>query len=155
MIIEMNDYDEIKRILYNDEMWARISEDGQKKDLDLEGRGLEWYGFVGDNKVIGIFLAHKVFKYTLQVHVSVLEEYRDKYAIMCGKDVLNHFVQSDNHKMVASVPAIYHDVYRFTKKMGLIEEGINRRSYFKNGKMIDQYLMGITRKEAWKWLRQQ
>ena len=38
----------------------------------------------------------------------------------------------------------------FCLKVGMQEEGINRQSYMKNGKIYDQWHLGITRNEIGK-----
>ena len=51
-------------------------------------------------------------------------------------------------KLNAEIPFIYPEVYHFTKNFGFQDEGINRLSISKNGLLVDQWRLGITRQEV-------
>ena len=59
------------------------------------------------------------------------------------------------NKLIAEIPVWYPDVYHFSLKNGLTDEGINRSSILKNGEFIDQHRLGITKEEAKSCLQQQ
>jgi hypothetical protein len=50
-------------------------------------------------------------------------------------------------KLVASIPFCYENVYNASKRVGFIDEGVNRKSYRKHGKVWDQWNIGLTRDE--------
>jgi len=50
-------------------------------------------------------------------------------------------------KVTAQIPVIYDNVRRFIEQFGFVQEGINRQSYQKAGKILDQWNYGITRPE--------
>lgn len=153
MIIEFNDHDRIKRILYDDEMWARISEDGQKKELDTEIEGFDWYGLIKNGDLTGLLLIHPVLRHTAHCHIHILQQYRDlSYEVGC--EIMNMLSKLKWRKYVTQIPVIYQDVYHFVKKFNWQDEGTNRKSIMKNGHLIDQYYLGITKDEVTQWVQQ-
>lgn len=154
MIVKTYNFGLVKEVLYDDEIWPRISEDGQEKNLNLDVEGFDWYEIKEDGKVIGILLTHQLFKFTLQAHIQILKRYR-QYSESAGRDIIDLFLATENEKMEVTIPVIYQDVFGYVKKFGFILEGISRGSILKNGKMTDQYNMGLTRQEAIRWAQQQ
>ncbi len=154
---EITDKKVIKSILFN--MWDRISEDGQESDgfeFDNKPEYL-WLGIYSkDDGLIGMFFLHPLNQTTLQIHIHIIEKYRSKYAYESGSKIIEWFAENDDYnKLIAEIPVIFQDVYFFTRKFGFIVEGINRESYTKNGKIHGQYRLGLTKKEADKWLQLQ
>lgn len=107
-----------------------------KKDcwLDIDGMGL--------------FHLHADNSTTTYIHAQVLKPYR-YLSEEIGYAVWNWVLDNTEYqKFITVVPVIYPHVKAYTEKMGMIEEGLNRKSACKNGEIIDQWLMGITRKEV-------
>ena len=48
-------------------------------------------------------------------------------------------------KIVASVPVIYKSTLRLGQRVGFKREGINKKSFLKDGILHDQYYLGLTR----------
>ena len=156
-----DDYEKITKILTSDEMWPRISEDGQKKeDLVIEPSPVFiWLMIRTDRgKCLGLFYLHYLNLSTIQGHIHIIKEYRARYAGAVGKAMLKWIdkeLDSRVNKIIAEIPVIYKDVYHYVKKHGFSDEGLNRQSILKNGKFVDQYRLGITREEIKQCLQQQ
>lgn len=158
---EIKDLKKVEKFIkQDDELWDRISEDGNKKEefILIENPLFWWIGcFNEEEKLVGIFWMHHVNGISLQIHAHVKKEFRGEYAYKCGKGMLKYFANEmpDNYlKLIAEIPEMYQDVIHFTLKFGFKEEGINRLSYKKNKKILNQYRFGITRNEAKAWLQQ-
>ena len=155
------DFEQITSILTDNEMWPRISEDGQNKDefIVSENAGFLWFGvFAEDGEMVGVFFFHYLNLSTFQAHIHILEKHRKDYAKCSIIGMLEYFVHKISHrvnKIVLEIPVIYPDVYHFTKKYGFYDEGVNKDSIYKGGKFVDQYRLGITKGEAETWLQQQ
>ena len=63
------------------------------------------------------------------------------------KSVLKWLLNTKIYKVNISIPMIYQSTINTAKKIGFIDEGINRQSFFKDGKYHDQQLFGLTRIE--------
>jgi RimJ/RimL family protein N-acetyltransferase len=86
---------------------------------------------------------------TVLIHPHVLPEVRSKYARESCLAALKWIYDNAPKyvKITALIPVIHKNVKLFAKRIGFKEEGINRKSYLKDGKVIDQWLLGITRSE--------
>jgi len=158
---EIKNLDLVETFIKDDpELWERVSEDGNKKeDFRIVYNPMFWWIGCYNKKgiIVGVFWMHHINNTTIQVHAHVRKEYRLDYAFECGKNMIKYFLNEFKmyDKMIAEIPEIYKDVIHFTLKFGFKEEGINRLSYKKDNKVINQHRFGITRKEASKWLQQQ
>lgn len=158
---EIKELDLVENFIKDDpELWDRISEDGNKKDdfKILPNPYFWWIGCYSKKGVlVGIFWLHHINNVTIQLHAHVKKEYRKDYAYQCGREILKYFIKEfkNYEKMIAEIPEIYPDVIKFTLKFGFKEEGVNRLSYKKNNKIVNQCRYGITKKEVMIWLQQQ
>jgi len=160
---ELNDFDLIRNFIVSDnELWNRVSEDGNNKEdfIISENPFFWWIGCYSKSDVlVGIFWMHQTSSnICLQVHAHVKKEHREQHAYECGENTLIYFVEKMPKKyvkLIAEIPEIYQDVIHFTLKFGMKKEGVNRLSYKKDDKIIDQCRFGITREEAKLWLQQQ
>ena len=160
MILERTkDLDLIKGVLTDSEMWERIKEDDNElEDFKIpDNQELIWLAINTEDGLAGLFYMHNINATTIQLHAHILEPFRKKYAKIAGKLVITYFSEMEErvNKLVAEIPVCYPDVYHFSIKNGLQDEGINRKSTLKNGEFMDQHRLGITRDEAKSWLQQQ
>ena len=144
------DKDEIEQIVKDPEIFARISEDGH--DIDSYNISMDnCYLLVClDERAIGVWCLHPANSSTLMIHLNMLKEFRN-YGKEAGALIVQWFVETcpqQYQKMNAEIPMTYPEVYHFTKNQGMVDEGINRKSIMKAGELVDQWLLGITRKEA-------
>ncbi len=128
------------------ELWDTVAEDNASLDdwsaecvsecwLDLQGKG--------------VFYLHPANSTTLILHAHVLKPFRFQsveigYAVWSW--VLSECPQK-YQKFNCTIPVLYPNVKKYALTMGMVEEGVNRQSYCKNGQIVDQWMLGITRKE--------
>ena len=139
-------------ILKDPEIFERIAEDGISPDdyeIDLPERNC-YMLIKKDGETIGLWCLYPANTSTLNVHANILKEHR-KHAKEAARLMLNWFAEHSPDQYVklnAEIPVIYEDVYMYTKNHGFVDEGINRLSIMKNGVLVDQHLLGLTRDEA-------
>jgi len=142
----------IEAILMDEEIYDRICGDDRapvKVDVNEEA----WILMV-DEDVVGVYCLHPLNRWTLGIHAHVLPAKRDRYSVETGKAALRWVLDnSDYQKIVAEVPEVFPDVIAFTKKFGFQEEGVNRKSIKKHGKMVNQVYLGITRPEIERYFK--
>lgn len=140
----------IKSILLEPCLWDTIAEDGQVKD-DFEPAVEDecWLLMTHDETVIALYNYHTKNAITVEIHAHVLPEHRKKFSKATGAAALRWLITTNPQyqKVIAQIPHIYRNVMEFACSFGFIIEGINRLSYLKNGEIIDQWMLGITRKE--------
>lgn len=149
MIIEPTDnYELVATIIKS--MWHLASEDGH--DVEDYHEGPEdraaWLLVRSEDDVMGVIFVHQDSSSILRMHIYMVKEFRPKIL-----EVMVKFFQwFDNLpdeiiKLVASIPHCHENVYNAAKKVGFIDEGINRQSYRKHGEVWDQWNIGLTREE--------
>ncbi len=139
---------EVEPIIKNPEIFDRIAEDGVSMESYKITMDTCFMLILNDQQVIGVWCLHPENKTTLQIHCNILKEHRE-HGSEAALLVLKFFVDevSKNYKKLnAEIPFTYPSVYHFTKKW-LKDEGVNRQSVMKAGKLVDQWRLGATRKE--------
>ena len=135
-------------ILSDPDIAERIRDDSDAAlvfDVEREA----WVVMRDGDTVLGAYGLRPLNRYTLEIHAHILPEHRDQYAVETGWAILRWIVDNQDYaKILAEIPACYPDVIAFTKKFGFKQEGVNRLSVQKDGKMIDQIWLGITRQEV-------
>ena len=147
---QSEDSAEVERIIKDPEIFARIAEDGHDIDSYNIDMGNCYMLVCLDDIVIGVWCLYPANRSTLNIHCNILKEFRE-HGKEAGRLILKWFVDEcpeQYQKLNAEIPMIYPEVYHYTKNQGLIDEGINRLSIMKNGELIDQWRLGITRVEA-------
>lgn len=142
MIVDRTtDLAKILRVLKHPEIFNRISEDGPTAEAWMPSISDAIY--IADTDGIGLMIYHWQNKITLECHVQVLPEHRDK-AYEFGQAALDWaWKNTKATKIVAQIPEFYPDVLKFAYKNGFSFEGVNKDSYLKNGKVHSQFYLGL------------
>lgn len=113
-----------------------------------DAESLEWIGVHKDGACHGVFLLIPQNTVTVDIHTALLPSVRGKQSKQAGKLLLD-LIFSRYFKAVTSVPSNNRVAAWFAGSLGFKHEGVNRQSFLKNGVLLDQVLMGMTREE---WL---
>ena len=148
ILVRAKSHKEVEEVIKDPELFARIAEDGISDfKVDMSNCYLL---MKKDDITIGVWCLYPSNRSTLNVHCNILKEYRN-HGAECRDLFLDWFRnECPKHyvKLNAEIPMIYPEVYYYTKKAGFQDEGINRQSICKDGVMVDQWRLGITREEV-------
>lgn len=145
------DMELVTAILSHPAIWPHIHEDGTNEATPHDLDGFHWL-LVSDGRPAGVFLAHARGTACWEVHTCLLPRIWGVGAARAAQLLLQHLFEVVGcDKVVTNVPAYNRAALRFAKTFGQVE-GINRASFLRNGKLEDQIMLGITRKE---WTCQQ
>lgn len=133
------------------EVWNTFSDDMGDKlhyEPDLSTRSL-WIKVFIDGNMAGMALMENYNLTTLKLHPYLLKAYR-AYSRELSKELIRLFLKAPDfvNKLVVEIPVHRKIVYNLAKKMGFVDEGINRESFLKDGIFLDQWNLGLTRKEV-------
>ncbi len=146
------DVERIKSVFTHPDIWATIAEDNQIVDDFRVDFDSELYMAVyADTQLIGFYAFAVKSGAELDIHAQILPEHRKKHALASGKAILEWFYRDAPTrfvKLTAQVPFKYPNVKDFCLAVGMSIEGINRKSYRKNGEIFDQWHLGIMREEV-------
>lgn len=144
------DIEYIKSVMFSDEMWERCANDYSVKHQMLEKMTCVWLKCYKDGKAMGLATVRAIDEVCVSVHIHILKENRGKHTIEIGRNILSWIKENANsriQKLTTSIPVIYKDVIRFAHHLGFKDEGINRKSIMKNGKLIDRLNLGLMRED--------
>lgn len=135
------DYPLIKSIITDRSIYDHISDDGSPSIDEFEPfQGDDFYYLVFEG---GLFMFHPWNHVTVEVHVCVLPKYRGKSHIKAKEAFDWMFENTKYKKIIAQIPEFNTNAFILSKKSGMELEGINRKSFMKNSKLYDQYIMGV------------
>ena len=144
------DIEMIKELITRDEIWSTIAEDGQvKENYSPKVEAECWLEVTVDDKVIALYNIHTKNCITVEFHAHVLPKYRKEYSRPSFVAAFRWIYENAPvyQKVVGQIPFCCENVKRFCENIGFKHEGVNRLSYLKNGEILDQWIMGITRDE--------
>ncbi len=142
----------VESFMFHPDLWDRSSEDGSEQAIHdgyLTAPQCYFLLVKCESRPVGMMVCHEGLSKTVEIHIKVKPEDRKAHAVSVGDASLIWLMENTAfNKVITWVPEIYPAVRAFCKrKYGFIEEGCNRQSFNKGGKMVDMYLYGLTRKE--------
>jgi RimJ/RimL family protein N-acetyltransferase len=147
--------DVVREILAHPAIWPHIHDDGATEPNPVDHESLYWLLVTDEQGPAGAFLLHAHNLVTYEVHTCLLPRIwgpKAKQAAQLGRAWM--FANTPCQKIVTNVPQDNPAALRFAKRCGMTLEGVNRKSFLKNGQLLDQHVLGLT-KEEWQCQQQQ
>jgi len=137
------DYEAIARIFSDPRIIDALTDDYATDDIHIP----EGFIYLLSEDKDGVVMVVPRNSIEYELHIAVLPEAKHR-AFYYGKRALDWLFSNGCLKATVMVPFTNEQVYKYCLKMGFSTEGINRMSFLKNGKLNDQWFMGLTR-EGW------
>ena len=138
--------EEIKEAVLSPDILPMLVEDGFCGEYDPDMNQV-WLLFEDDGDIIGIFNFTHITSICFEMHPIIYKKYRLKYARQCMEWAFMFFLETDKNKIIVQIPEDRPELVNFAKHHGFIEEGINRDSLMKQGKIMNIIQLGITKHE--------
>jgi RimJ/RimL family protein N-acetyltransferase len=149
-----HDMEAVREIMAHPAIWPHIHDDGVRAPAPSDVDAAYWL-MVEDDKPAGVFLLHPHNFATYEIHTCLLPRIWGAGAMEAGRLVLRWMFENTRClKIITHVPQDNPAALRFARRNGLKDEGVNRASFLKNGVLLDQHMLGITRRE-WECQQQQ
>ncbi|MCH7391815.1 GNAT family N-acetyltransferase [Acinetobacter dispersus] len=145
-LIELTSLEDVNKIILNEHIQDDISDDPTKGFAIQSLQNHEWIGVVDDDQIQGLFLLVSQNSISVEIHTCLLPSLRGIKAIEAGKLILNLIFQK-YEKVISWIPENNRKAKLMSYRLGFEVEGINRASFLKNGKLHDQFLVGLTKGE--------
>lgn len=146
------DMKKVAAILSHPAIFRHVGDDSVLSCEPIDHDAFFWM-LVTEGEPIGVFLVHAHNSACYEMHTSILPQAWGEKAAIAAQMLLDWaFNGTPCKKMITAVPAYNRAALRFAKAGGMKQEGINRKSFLHDGELIDQIMLGITKKE---WLCQQ
>lgn len=143
----------VQVLTQNDELWDAISEDGSvgkaeyAERLDMQGMYvLALLSGESDTTLHGFVIGRRITDTVIETHVAIDPAYwGHSDNVMLGKLACAWLLkQGTTAKLVASIPLPDKEVLRYAQRVGFQREGTNKKSFRRNGEILDQYYVGMT-----------
>lgn len=149
--IDTYNMDFVREFMLDDEIWDYVAQDSATKESYIPecNKNKMWLTCLDREMIIGVISLTSDGHSAVKMHPCMMKECRNKSREMI-KEFLKWFcLFMPNHiqKLNVCIPFSRKIVYNLAKKCGFIDEGINRKSFLKNGQWYDQWYLGLTRSE--------
>lgn len=142
-----HDMELVKSIMSHPAIFPHIHDDSVTECAPIDHEGLFWM-LVSDGEPAGVFLVHAHNSACFEMHTCLLPRIWGKDAAHAAQLLLAWaFNDTQCQKMITAVPSYNRAAIRFAKAGGMTQEGVNRASFLRNGELIDQIMLGITKQE--------
>jgi len=145
MIKQTQNYEMIKTMLLDDkELFNRISDDYTNTALWDPKKSI-WVGYFDNEDCMALLSVHEENSIVLNMHMHIPKKNRGKKSFKIGNSLIDYAIEHCNKRFVkinVKIPVIYQDVIKFAKKVKFEEEGLDKKSFKKNGKIFDRIIMG-------------
>ena len=144
------DSQKIKEIVTHPSVWEKVSDDGADKEtyLPFISPSVYWLSIVKEDKVIGVYFLHPHNAICYEIHTCILPEAWGKDSREASRLVLKWIFENTKcEKVITNVPENNPIALRYAEKAGLKVYGINTKSYKKDGKLLNQTVLGIEKGE--------
>ena len=137
---------EIKEMVFSPDRLPLLVEDGFCGEYEPDMNQV-WLLFEDNDDIIGIFNFTHITSICFEMHPMIYKKHRLKYARKCMALAFMFFLETDKNKIIVQIPSDRPELVNFAKHHGFIEEGINRDSVMKEGKIMNIIQLGITKSE--------
>jgi RimJ/RimL family protein N-acetyltransferase len=147
MILERtHDMTAVNAIARHPLVWPALCDDLTQDTTLPDLPDLTYLG-VYNPDLIGFFMLKMQNGICAEVHTCLHPDAWGKIALQAGRALLRFVFDCGIMKLVSSVPSNNSKALRFALSLGLKQEGVNRQSFLKDGVLLDQIMVGITREE--------
>ena len=150
----IEDVEAVNRILRHPEIYPYSIDDGCSEDANtfdagpaLESENLYFLGWRVGDAWAGLCMLQAWSVATYEIHVSILPPFRKGSAVIHAATKAIDWMYDNTAccKVVAAVPVINKAAIFFAMSMGMVEEGLMKKSFMKDGVLVDQMILGIVK----------
>lgn len=139
----------VKEVMMHPSIWRHIHDDGVSEPAPQNLECLYWLAVSDEERKVGFFLVYQTNSFCFEMHTALLPEIWGEKANQAAQLLLKWVFQNTVcEKIITLVPDDNKVAKRFALRNGMQIEGVNRASFKKDGRLLDQTMLGIT-KEEW------
>lgn len=141
----LNNLDLINRVILDAAVNDDISDDASKNHkIQQLPHTFECLGIYQDEEIKGLFMLVPQNAVTAEIHTCLL--LRGNEAFQAGRLLLDYLF-SNYQKAISYTPSTNKKALFYALRLGFKKEGVLTQSFLKNGELLDQTLVGLTKGE--------
>lgn len=150
MIERTFDVEYVLRAVTHPKIWKWVSDDSS--DIATYRPPMDdcvyWLKVIIEGRDYGVYMIHPHNSTTCEIHTCLFPEARGRIAKLAIVEALDWIFSNTGFlKIITHVPETNPLAYAYAKRSGFKDEGINRKSIRIEGKLIDQFTLGLTWEE--------
>ena len=135
---------DIEKILYHPDLIKFSTENGERKEIDVNAAC--FIGVYIDKEIVGLFVFKPVNKVSVEGHCYFLPEHRKNVSAQSYKKSVGWiFNNSQYEKIIVRCNQRNWHVKNFCLNSGFRLEGVLEKSAIEKGKIVDEYILGMTK----------
>jgi hypothetical protein len=148
VIDAIHDMTLVKELITRPDVWGRAGYGLDSETFTPFNDGVSvWMKYEENGEIKGLILTHSDTSVSVKIHPYIISGEKG-----IGRNMINDFHKwvidhTGVKKINVTIQGDNRDTYNMAKKTGFIDEGVNRASYMKDGELLDQWNLGITRNE--------
>ena len=141
----LNELDLINRVILDAAVNNDISDDASKNhEIQQLPHTFECLGIYQHGEIKGIFMLLPQNAVTAEIHTCLL--LRGKEAFQAGRLLLSYLFNK-YQKAISYTPLTNKKALFYALRLGFKKEGVLTQSFLKNGVLVDQVVVGLTKGE--------
>lgn len=150
MIERISDVEYIKSCVTHPKLWKFLSDDGSgepEKYVPPVSNSVYWLSPMEEGQRYGVFFLHPHNFVCYEVHTCLLPMIWGRTR-ECTKAAIDWvFNNTPCQRIITNVPDYNILALRLAEDSGMVQFGINKKSYQKKGKLFDQIMLGINKED--------
>lgn len=146
MIERTHDMALVKRLFIHPKVWPHISDDGCDADSfePVDHDAVIYLKLMDGDAVGGVLMMVPQNSVTYDLHTVILPEHRGAFTRKAGQAMLAWmFSHTNARKINTKVPEPNKPALRAALDVGFEIEGVDRKSFLKDGVLHDQVMLGV------------
>lgn len=129
-------------------IWPSVSDDSSPEPEQFKpiiSDAVIYLGMFADDEYHGLFMLHQHNAVCWEVHTCLLPSAWGKASVFASACVEWTFNEIDCRRLITNVPENNVLAKRLAISVGMQQFGINHKSFLKNGILLDQTMLGISK----------
>lgn len=144
----IKDLELIKSAITHPRVWGSVSDDANSSAEEFTpiiSDSVIYLGMFVDGQFYGLFMLHPHNAVCWEVHTCLLPNAWGKASVFANTCIEWVFRETDCQRLITNVPSGNALAKRLAMSAGMQVFGINQKSFLKNGILIDQTMLGISK----------
>jgi RimJ/RimL family protein N-acetyltransferase len=145
VISQIDDMAYIKKMVTHEKVWRWVSDDRSDISTYEPDESCVYLGAFDGETAAGFFMVKPINGISLEIHTVISPDFWGEGVRFAKEVIFWIFQNTDFLKIVTFIPENNVSAIRLAINSGLSQEGVVKKSFLKNGIILDQFLFGVSK----------